>query len=75
MDAELISEDEVQEVIYDCEKRGDKLINEDNQTMVAHKKIGNITYWVEYRPDLDNPDRVYFSIFNVYCHRIVIEDE
>lgn len=75
MDAELISEDEVQEVIYDCEKRGDKLVNEDNQTMVAHKKIGNITYWVEYRPDLDNPDRVYFSIFNVYCHRIVIEDE
>ena len=77
MDREMISEDEVREVIYYCEKTDDKLYNEETGTFTGHKKIGNITYWVEYKsvPDHHLRSDYLFRVCNAYYHRVMIEDE
>jgi heterodisulfide reductase subunit C len=68
MDKNLISEDEVQEVIKHCEKTGYKLIDKKRGTMLGYLQIGVITYWVEYREDGSD-----YEIVNAYCHRMRIK--
>jgi glutamate synthase (NADPH/NADH) small chain len=64
---EMILEEEIQEVIHGAESSGEKIIDTAGGRMVAHKQIGIITVWVEYRPEDSG-----FMVFNAYCHRMQI---
>jgi glutamate synthase (NADPH) small chain len=64
---ELILEEEIQEVIHGAESSGEKIIDTAGGRMIAHKQIGIITLWVEYRPEQNG-----FTVYNAYSHRMQI---
>ena len=65
----LILEDEVIDVIIYCETSGNKVLNLKSQTYCGYKKIGYVTYWVEYRNSNES-----IELINAYTHRITIKE-
>ena len=71
MERDLISREEVLQVIQHAEQTGVKLLDEDTQHRIAHSFLGNSTCWVEYVPEEDGT----YTVFRVYSHRMRIEGE
>ncbi|MDR3671407.1 MAG: FAD-dependent oxidoreductase [Holophaga sp.] len=69
LDRELLLETEVMAVIEHCEATGAKLFDPVAGTCSGHLRIGNLTFWVEYRPAPGG-----FQLVNAYSHRMSIEE-
>ncbi|MDO4517619.1 MAG: heterodisulfide reductase-related iron-sulfur binding cluster [Bacillota bacterium] len=69
---EFILEQEAGDVVSFCERTGRTLYNEDSDSYTGYRKIGNLTYWVEYRKPADNNC---YELLNAYSHRMEIELE
>lgn len=65
MDRLLISEDEVSQVVERCEQNKSAVWKKDTDTLIGHKQIGIITYWVEYQKNGTS-----LEVINAYCHRL-----
>lgn len=70
MDAALISEHKVQELIALCEADQKRFLVPERGTYIGHRQIGRVTYWVEYAPEGGDT----YRIFNAYSHKISIHD-
>lgn len=70
LDKNLILEDDLRATIRHCEESGEKLLNPDTGCFTGHRRLGTVTYWVEYRPAGDS-----FEVINTYSHRMQIEGE
>ncbi len=70
MDAALISEHKIQELLRLCELEQKRFFVPERGTYIAHRQIGRITYWAEYEPCGDYT----YRILNAYCHKISIHD-
>lgn len=68
---EYILEMEAAETVAFCEKTGRTLYKSDTDTLTGYHKIGNMTYWVEYRTKEED----IFQLINAYSHRMAIEIE
>jgi glutamate synthase (NADPH/NADH) small chain len=68
MDKQLILLEDIEEVIRRAEETGEKLRAKDG-SLIAHLRIGIITYWVQYAPTEGGAYRLY----NAYSHRMKIE--
>lgn len=66
---EMILESDMAETIAWCEESGRKLQNGAGH-FAGHKKIQNMTYWVEYLPEGDG-----YRLFNGYAHRMCLEED
>ena len=64
----LILEDDILDVIADCEAGGSKVWNRKNNNFYGYRKIGRMTYWVEYRYRNEG-----IELVNVYSHRMTIK--
>lgn len=69
---EFILEDEAADVVAFCEKTGRSVYNSESDSHTGYRKIGNMTYWVEYR-HTGNAGR--YVLLNAYSHRMTIELE
>lgn len=69
--AKTLMEDVI-EVVEFCENTKRCIYNKETDTYTGYRKIGYITYWVEYKKT-DEPD--VFELVNAYSHRIKIELE
>lgn len=67
MNRSLIVDDDVKRVIYEAERSKTGIYNESRDIYIAHRKIGNVTFWVHYHPTEDGWD-----VRNAYCHRLSI---
>lgn len=70
LETRLILEDNIKEVIYEAEKTGRKIVNPKTGYFTAYKRIGIVTYWVEYEKSGE-----LFCIRSAYSHRIQIVEE
>ena len=74
---EYILEQEAADVVGFCERTGRTLYDEEKDTYTGYRKIGNLTYWVTYRPEKESregwPKRC--ELLNAYSHRMEIELE
>ena len=64
-----ILEEEVAQVVDHCERTGKKVIDPATGRFTGHKTLGLMTCWVEYATEGDVA-----IIYNVYSHRMTIED-
>lgn len=62
-----IREDDIREVLEYAESTGKKLYVEGEERYLAKKKIGNVTFNVEYAPTSDGVE-----ILNLYSHVVVL---
>jgi hypothetical protein len=70
MDRALIWEDDLLAVI-DYARAGDReLLDEETGVLTAHRRIGAVTYWVQYRDEGDT-----IRLVNAYSHRLAIAAE
>lgn len=69
---EFILEQEAADAVSFCEKTGRTLLNQETNSLTGYRKIGNLTYWVEYKKT-DKADT--FELLNAYTHRMTIELE
>ncbi|MGN0702890.1 MAG: pyridine nucleotide-disulfide oxidoreductase/dicluster-binding protein [Lentihominibacter sp.] len=69
---EFILEDEAAQVVAFCERTGRSLYDSESDSHTGYRKIGNMTYWVEYRKTRE-PGR--YVLLNAYSHRMTIELE
>lgn len=70
LDKNLILEDDLRDTIRHCEESGEKLLNPATGCFTGHRRLGTVTYWVEYRPAGEA-----FEVVNTYSHRMQIEGE
>ncbi len=70
LNRERILEEEIKEVIEFCEASGRKVKLAERDTFSGYRRIGHMTYWVEYRKDGDS-----FELLNAYSHRMQIDLE
>lgn len=75
LNAQLILESDIAKVIDYCETSGRKVFDRESGSYSGHLKIGNMTYWAEYRAAAPGamPDGGY-ELVNAYCHRMSIEE-
>ena len=71
LDEKLILKDDIVRVIKECEKTGVFLIDEDTGHRIGHRKLGYITYWVEFEKESDDV----YILYNAYSHRMSIKSE
>ncbi|MDR2770689.1 MAG: NAD(P)-binding protein [Clostridiales Family XIII bacterium] len=69
MDADRILEEEARAVVLFCERTGRRVYNADSGAYGGYRKIGHMSYWVEYRP-LGGGDGL--ELLRVYAHRMEI---
>ena len=70
MEKEFILAEDLQHVIYQAEKTGDKLYVPASDHFIAHYRPSIVTFWVEYSVRGDE-----FEVFNAYSHRMsIVED-
>lgn len=69
MEDRMILEEDIRQVLYHAKESGKTMINQETGHYLAHFKPSYVTYWVEYLPKEDG-----FEIFNVYSHRMVVEE-
>jgi glutamate synthase (NADPH/NADH) small chain len=67
MEKDYILVDDVQQVIHQAEKTGDKLQVPATDRLIAHYRPSLVTYWVEYAVSGDE-----YEVFNAYSHRMRI---
>jgi len=72
MDQDLILVEDVRQVLYNAEQNGKNIVLLENGHLMAHWRIGLITYWVEYRK---TEKANCFEIINTYSHRMQIIEE
>ncbi len=68
---ELLLETDLATVIATCEASGNKVLDPATGTCSGHLLIGQMTYWVEYRP----APGAGFELIRAYAHRMRIEGE
>ena len=66
-----ILEKEVKMVIHTAEDKGEKLYEPEGDHFLAKKRIGDVTYFVEYRPTAEDT----FEVITAYCCKSTIEEE
>ena len=71
LSADLILEEDLCRVIASSESSGRLLINAQTGHLAAHRKIGYLTYWVEFSRRNDGG----YEIHNAYTHRMTIKHE
>ena len=71
LSADLILEEDLCQVIASSEASGRLLINAQTGHLAAHRKIGYLTYWVEFSRRDDGG----YEIHNAYTHRMTIKHE
>lgn len=64
----MILEDEALAVIAHCEETGAKLLRGETGTWLGRRKLGHMTYWVEYAFTEEG-----IRLIKAYCHRMSIE--
>lgn len=69
---EFILEHEAADAVSFCEKTGRTFLDKAKNSYTGYRKIGNLTYWVEYRPA---DDAGVYELLNAYTHRMTIELE
>jgi hypothetical protein len=69
MNAQLILEDNIKDVIRFAQTTGTKVYDEQSDLYTAHRAQGQVTFWVQYRPAADK-----YEICNVYFHRMSIKE-
>ena len=81
LSSEYILESEVADVVGFCERTGRTIHDTEADTFTGYRKIGNLTYWVEYRrtgtadtSDTSETSGTY-ELLNAYTHRMEIELE
>jgi len=67
IDERRILEDDVGMVIEHAERTGQRLKNTQNGSYRACHQSENVTFWVEYTPEVGR-----FTVHNAYCHRMKI---
>jgi Fe-S oxidoreductase len=70
MDRALILEDDLLAVIAYARAEDCELLDEETGVLTAHRRIGAVTYWVQYK-DEDGAIR----LINAYSHRLAIVSE
>jgi Fe-S oxidoreductase len=65
----LILEQDIAKVIESCESSGRKIYDQRTGNFSGHLKIGNMTFWTEYRKSTEGT----FELINAYGHRMSIE--
>jgi hypothetical protein len=70
MDRALILEDDLLAVIAYAKAGDCELLDEETGVFTAHRRIGAVTYWAQYR---DEGDAI--RLINAYSHRLVITGE
>lgn len=71
MESRGILEKEVKMVIHEAENSGEKLYEPDEDHFLAKKRIGDVTYFVEYRM---TPEQI-FEVVTAYCCKSMIVEE
>ena len=66
MEKDMLIEQDIRQVIRNAETTGQKLVDEEKGTFIAHLQIGRITCWVEYKP-ADGA----FEVVRAYMHRLI----
>lgn len=72
LNREFILEEEAAEVVAFCERTGRSLYDTCKGTYTGYLKIGNLTYWAEYKKTSESGR---FILVNAYSHRMKIELE
>ncbi|MDR1572399.1 MAG: NAD(P)-binding protein [Clostridiales Family XIII bacterium] len=72
MDEDRILEDEVRSVVEFCQRTGRRTYDGEKGTFSGYRKIGHMSYWVEYR--LAGAEGA-IEALNAYSHRMEIELE
>ncbi|MBN2001954.1 MAG: 4Fe-4S dicluster domain-containing protein [Anaerolineae bacterium] len=67
VDARLILEEDIRQVIAYAERTGNRFLNPTTGHFLAYYKPANVTYWVEY-----TPGETGFTVHNAYSHRMEI---
>ncbi len=70
LDSERILENDIRQVILYCNKTKKRTRDWESGYYSGYKKIGNMTYWAEYRTIEGG-----FELVNAYCHRMKIDLE
>jgi Fe-S oxidoreductase len=71
LNREMILETDIYAVIEKCEQSGKKVFDPDAETFSGHIRIGNMTYWVEYKIT----GNYGYELVNAYSHRMKIEEK
>ena len=71
MESRGILEKEIKMVIHEAEANGVKLYDPDGDHSLAKKCIGDVTYFVEYRPASDAA----FEVVTTYCFKSTIVED
>lgn len=66
----LIVEADLRDTIDYCEETGRKLRDAKTGHLIGHRRLGVMTYWVEYEMAGDE-----CTVFNAYNHRMQIEGD
>ncbi|MEZ4600851.1 MAG: 4Fe-4S dicluster domain-containing protein [Syntrophotaleaceae bacterium] len=67
IDSRRILENDLRQVIAQAEKTGRRLFNKEMNCFRANSKLGNTTFWVDYRAEQDG-----FRVLKAFSHRMVI---
>ncbi|NLD18726.1 MAG: hypothetical protein GX663_00545 [Clostridiales bacterium] len=73
LNSKKIFEHEIAEVVEFCHRTGRTIENTQTGTLTGYKKVGRMTYWVEYR--VADEQKEIFEVVNAYSHRLEIELE
>ena len=66
----MILETDMETVVTHCEEKKKKIYDPESGHFTGHLKIGNATFWVEYKPAEEG-----FELVNGYSHRMSIDEE
>lgn len=69
MNAQLILEEDIRDVLREAERSGRYSYSPDDELYTAYLLKGNVTFWVDYRPNDGG-----YEVINAYSHRMIIED-
>lgn len=67
IDRRRILENDLRQVITHAEQTGKRLLNRQSGCYRAYLKLGNTTFWVDYKAEGEG-----FRVNNAYCHRMNI---
>lgn len=65
VDSRRILVSDLRQVIAQAEETGQRLRHNQNGTYRANRKLGHVTFWVDYTPENEG-----FRVYNAYCHRM-----
>jgi len=71
LDCRHILDDEMKMVIHDAESTGEKLYQPEGDRFLAKKRIGEVTYYVEYSIGGKNT----YIVHTAYSHRAEVKEE